>query len=308
MEEPSILLYPFINFEGDPMTIKSEKDVNFNIESLIIPGHLNLKLTSNLDKFAIINGPAQVIKLNALVVFWNDGTRIDMKEILKVYPIYKESWNSFLYKKINKDKQGNHDLIFNELCKDFDCECFNSYQSFTLQHPNTNVYIDLLNPRCDPQRNYKHSKSLVSSKTDDKDLLCIQMFNSMIQHKTLLPWEQGGPEWFVCNHKQYSNVLIPDKNKRFDDVEDKKLEAMEMSTNINIFIYLLFSLFILLLVYILIYFLKKCEGMRRNNFFKCLNGFDYINVFVFYSINILVMQKFPEFCQFLLQFFAFQDL
>jgi hypothetical protein len=239
--------------------------IDNDIKSLYVPGHLRLALYSNNGNKCNINGPASISNLHALMLFWDDGTRVQISQIAHIVPKRTLSWNLYLHNILSK-KQNltvnekiinfDFDAFFSEICSSslasqYKCDCFNSYLEFSSLHSNTNVYIDLLNPKCQPTKQYTHSQSLVATDVKNREILCVSMLNSMITHKTLKPWEHGGPEYFICDSKYYSNMLIEDKTKRFDDEQDKLIELEEMGFN-NGFIYFLFILLFFFFVYIIV--------------------------------------------------------
>ncbi len=274
-----IILYQYTNYIGNPRLIFDfdSKIINNDIKSLYIPPHLKLDLYSHHGNKCTIYG-ASIPNLQALMLFWDDGTRLDFSQVSYIIPKQTSSWKLYLHNLLSKkqnllvnDKiiQFDKDEFFSNICTtsphQYKCDCFNTFVDLSLKHPNMDLFIDLLNPKCQPRLHYTHSKSLIASNTKNREQLCISMFNNMIHNNTLKPWELGGPEYFSCDSHYYTNVLIPDKTKRFDDEQDKLIESQEMPSNIG-FIYFLLILLFFFIVYLSVlachYFHFKYVGKK----------------------------------------------
>jgi hypothetical protein len=268
-----IILYQDVNYTGTQELIfdLNNKITRMDIKSLYIPGHVKLILYSHNDKKCNIYGPVSIPNLHALMLFWDDGTRVEFSDdpfdsqISHILPKRIMSWEMYLHNLLSKHREltvndtqikFDKDGFFQQICANgsigYKCDCFNSYLELSSQHPNMELYIDLLNPKCQPTQQYTHSKSLIASNVKNREELCVSMFNNMITHETLKPWESGGPEYFICDSKYYNNVIIPDKNKRFDDESDKLIELAEMPSNTG-FVYFLLILLFFLVVYMVVF-------------------------------------------------------
>jgi hypothetical protein len=262
-----IILYKETNYMGTPELIFELENtiIDNDIKSFYVPGHLRLTLYSHNSNKCNINGPASIPNLHALMLFWDNGNRVEFSQVSQIVPKRILSWNLYLHNILSKKQdltlnekpiKFDSDAFFSTICSSslasqYKCDCFNSYLELSSLYSNTNVYIDLLNANCQPTKQYTHSQSLIATDAKDREKLCISMLNSMITHNTLKPWEHGGPEYFICDSKYYSNMLIEDKTKRFDDEQDKLIELEEMGSNAA-FIYFLFILLFFFLVYIIV--------------------------------------------------------
>jgi hypothetical protein len=268
-----IIMYQNTNYIGTPELIfdLDNKITQNDVKSLYVPGHLRLDIFSNDGKKTCIYGPVSIPNLAALMLFWDDGSRVAFSDdlfdsqISHIIPKRITNWNLYLHNLLSKQRdlmvnqetiKFDKDAFFQQICANgsigYKCDCFNSYLELSSQHPNMELYIDLLNPKCQPSHQYTHSKSLIASNAKNREELCVSMFNKMITHETLKPWESGGPEYFICDSKYYNNVIIPDKNKRFDDETDKLIELAEMPSNIA-FVYFLLILLFFLVVYMVVF-------------------------------------------------------
>ncbi len=217
--------------------------------SIYVPGHVKVQIVSKSSKIAWLHGPSIIPNINALLLFWDDRTRIDSSDIQEITVVKQLEWNLYLHNLVSRKQElrvGDHviefdrDAFFNKICFDYrysnpngrpadvgyHCDCFNDFLSFSHAHPATAAHVDLLNPKCQPAKHYMHSLAPTIGSADP-DTVCLSMLNSMLKNKTLQVWEEGGEEYFECNNKYLSNILIPDRNKRFDDPLDKMLEAQE---------------------------------------------------------------------------------
>jgi hypothetical protein len=268
-----LILYKNTNYIGTPELIfdLENKMTQNDVKSLYVPGHLRLDIFSNNGKKTCIYGPVSIPNLHALMLFWDDGTRAEFSDDLSnsqvshIVPKRIMSWEMYLHNLLSKQRdlivnekiiEIDKDTFFQQICTNgstqYKCDCFNSYLELSSKHPNMDLYIDLLNPKCQPTQQYIHSKSLIASNAKNREHLCVSMFNQMITQKTLKPWEFGGPEYFICDSKYYNNVIIPDKNKRFDDENDKLIELAEMPSNTG-FMYFLLILLFFFIVYMVVF-------------------------------------------------------
>lgn len=249
-----------------------EEHKHINIESLYIPGHAKLELKS-LTRSVTIMGPAWIPKMSAYLLFWeNNDQRVLMQDVISLKVKRHIPWITYLYNisNSNQDLQDfkiDKDALFTEICQpkyDLNCNCFNTFIRSSQEHPGTTIYPNLLNSSCNPNQQYMHSLAHIGIEPEKQ---CTEMLHSMLTKKTLSSFEQKGPEFFECGNKRYSNVLITDRTKRFDDETDKAIEIQQMQY-LNFpfyFIYILFTFIILILGLLLSFVCRRSNDKRKSS-------------------------------------------
>jgi hypothetical protein len=253
--------------------------------SIYVPGHVKVQLVSKSNKTAWLYGPSIVPNINALLLFWDDKTHVESSDIKEIKVVKQWEWNLYVHNLVSKKQDlrvGDHviefdrDTFFNKICWDYresnpnyresnpnpgyHCDCFNDFLAFSHAHPGTPAHVELLNPNCQPAKHYMHSLAPQIGSADP-DTVCLSMLNSMLKNKTLQVWEEGGQKYFKCNNKYLSNVVIPDRNKRFDDPLDKVLESQENQA---------VPLWLLYLVLVIAFVLLVCCCVKWIQYFSLL--------------------------------------
>lgn len=259
-----------VPFDQD-VTMSQKFSHNAKFEQLYIPGHARLDFVSKNGDVTYIQGPQMIVKLEAFMLFWNSGERFTWDTVQSYKVTRVKPWLLYLHDLVShkgslyvEQMELDTDKLFETLCPnaDYRCECFNTHQAFAKQHPETPVYVNLLNPNCHPQNDYIHSKSLIGTNAEQ----CKEMLNSMLTNKTLLPWEHGGQQFWECGNQKYPTMIIADRTKRLDDHGDKVIERQEMPpTSLPeyfVFVLLTFVLFIFICA---VFALLRWRRNRRDN-------------------------------------------
>lgn len=231
------------------------------VNSLYIPHHMELRLWSLTNLYAVIKGPALLSDLSAHPLVWNnsDGTECDNTiqsqcgsivdwEKNKKFSIaryefkIKRSWKGFLHDRAISSSTlqfmdapliTNFDALFQKNCtsdtknNDVDCNCWYEYHEFIHAFPElvNEVDVSLISTTCNKTNQYlpTNSKHMKGTIHDCKHIIQKRLENHSFEYNVAD---------FPCEDFYFPNIL--DRNS-----------AGNQKNNLNPSIYIITSLFLL---------------------------------------------------------------